>query len=88
MTDAVAENEDDYVNLAVKYGTDPAARKELKGRLADNFHKLMGQQSAVDNWADTFARLAYSADKRCDDGQSGEPKIIKRTSLSSKTELR
>ena len=58
VLDPVARDEAHYVNLAVSIASDPAYKKDIQNRIANNLHKLWRQNRAVENWADLLEKIA------------------------------
>ena len=58
FTDLVAADEDGYVALAARLGTDREWRREVQAKVRANVHKLFGRAEAVDAWATLLRRLA------------------------------
>eukprot|EP00729_Bicosta_minor_P009248 gene9248-1518_t len=48
--DLVARNKQEYVDIAVKLGTDPVARAAVEQKIKDNVHKLFFKEEAVAAW--------------------------------------
>jgi predicted O-linked N-acetylglucosamine transferase (SPINDLY family) len=47
ITDTVASDVDDYVDLAVRLGRDTSLRREASGRIAANKHRLYGDMESI-----------------------------------------
>jgi len=65
VTDLIAKDKDDYVNLAVKLGEDAAMRADIKQRILDKKHVLFNQKDAVKSWGaflEQTVRKTVSAD--------------------------
>ena len=58
MDELVAKDEDDYVRIAVRLGTDPAFRHGVRERIRRSVHLLYMRDEAVDAWAEMLTRLA------------------------------
>ncbi len=58
VMDLVAKDKDDYVAIAVRMGTDRAARRAVQARIRDNLGKLFGRKEAVRSWATLLERIA------------------------------
>jgi protein O-GlcNAc transferase len=56
ILDCIAENEEDYINIAVKLGTDPEYRKVIKDRITANCPVLFEDKAAVDELAEFFQK--------------------------------
>ncbi|MEM9888354.1 MAG: tetratricopeptide repeat protein [Bacteroidota bacterium] len=57
VTDAIAENETDYVEKAVKIANDKAYRTELSQRILDHAHKVFEDREAVRELEAFFGRI-------------------------------
>jgi protein O-GlcNAc transferase len=57
ITDMIATTKEDYVNKAVRLGTDKEYNQEMKEKILKNTHKLFYQQSAVDAWDNIFMNI-------------------------------
>lgn len=57
MLDCVAASADEYVRLAVRLGTDPAWRAEMRAKIEANRARLYEDMTAVRELEDVFARL-------------------------------
>lgn len=57
VMDLVANDKEDYINMAVELGTNYEKRNEIREKVLNNMHKLFYQQSAVDSWVEVFQRM-------------------------------
>jgi len=57
VLDVVAKDKADYVDLAVRMGTDKNARAEVRGKILKNVHKLYFKTAAVDAWTRIIKRM-------------------------------
>ena len=57
MTDLIARNKDEYIELALKYGTNIDNRLVMKRKILDNVGKLFYRQEAVDSWVEVFQTI-------------------------------
>lgn len=58
MMDLVAKDWDEYVDLAVKVGTDKEYRKTLSKNIKEKYHLLFHNQDIIDEFADRLENLA------------------------------
>ncbi|WP_228371294.1 hypothetical protein [Trichormus azollae] len=47
MTDTIAKNEQDYIEVAIKLGFDPDWRKSIAERMSQNHHRLFDDKNCV-----------------------------------------
>ena len=66
VEELVAEDEDDYVRIAVNVGTDRELRESMKERILANVGKLFEREEAIEAWAALLTRIA-----RGDRGEDG-----------------
>ncbi|MDC0142027.1 hypothetical protein OAI84_00335, partial [bacterium] len=60
VLDVIAKDKEDYINLAVKMGTNMEARKKVKKSILENVHKLFHSREAIESWANSFIKIINS----------------------------
>ena len=64
VLDLVAKDENEYVELAVRLGTDLNYCKEVRSKIQNNMYKMWCQIDAVDVWSSILERIArFNRDK-------------------------
>ena len=58
VLDLVAKDENEYVETAVRLGTDLNYREKVRFKIQNNMHKLWRQTDAVDEWSKMLERMA------------------------------
>ena len=69
LTDLIAKSPDEYVQLAVRVGTDPDFRQFVTSRIADRSDVLLNDQTTVDEHMRFFAEATGGTAGK--DGESG-----------------
>jgi len=59
VTDLVATSKKEYVEYAVKLGTDPIYRKQMRSKMQQNMPKLWYRTEAIDAWTDILMRISH-----------------------------
>ena len=73
VTELIARDEDEYVRLAVRLGTDASYRAGVQARIRDSVHKLYRRDEAVDAWTALLTRLAEDGTAAARDDEEEEP---------------
>ena len=64
VLDLVAKDENEYVELTVRLGTDLNYREEVRSKIQNNMYKMWRQTDAVDAWNSILERIArFNRDK-------------------------
>ena len=63
VTDTIAKDKEDYVNIAVKIGTNSIEKERLKKLILDNVHKLFYCNNAVESWSTVIENMILSNNK-------------------------
>jgi len=63
VMDAVAESPADYAGIAVRLGTDPAARKSLSDRIENAAPALFEEKASIDEWERFFTEAHARASR-------------------------
>jgi predicted O-linked N-acetylglucosamine transferase (SPINDLY family) len=58
VMDLVATSFAEYTEMAVRMGTDGAARAEVRTKIKANIHKLFRQTAAVESWTKVLTEIA------------------------------
>ena len=58
--DMIARNKQEYVDIAVKLGTDSVAREAAERKIRENVHKLFFKDEAVQAWSRVLQSIAPS----------------------------
>ncbi len=57
LTDLIAQNEDDYLRIALRLGTDIEFRQHAAKRIVDQRHKIFNDPAPIEALADFFKRI-------------------------------
>lgn len=57
ITELIARDENEYVDIALKVANNKSYAKELKKRIKNNVSKLFYSEDAVKGWSDAFTKV-------------------------------
>ena len=60
ITECIAKNKDDYVNLAIKYANNIEEKNKLKNKILNNKNKLFYKHDAIDSWTNIIETMILS----------------------------
>jgi len=57
IQDLIAKDKEDYVKLALTYGTNKEKNVEMREKILGNIHKIFYSEEAIQSWLEVFQKI-------------------------------